>query len=126
MLSHEEALKQGGFKYLEERKEIPIEWEGRTDKVIIKKLSNEEMSFCRRKSNRVRFMGRETITEIDQEIFKDVLIQRGVVSSPFGNFTPPDKYIDLNTIGRLEQSFANALASEIITYNKLSDEKKED
>jgi hypothetical protein len=132
MLSQEEtkrqenALKQGGFKYLEERKEIPIMWEGRTEKVIIKKLSNREMSFCRRRSNKSRLVGREIVMETDQETFKDLVIQQGVVSSPFGNFTQPDKYIDLNVIGNLEQSFANAIATEIMSYNKLTDEKKED
>jgi len=125
MVSQEEALRLGGYKYLEERKEIPIEWEGRPEKVIIKKLNNEEMSFCRRASNKVRVIGKEIVTETDQETFKDLLIQRAIVSSPFGNFIAPDKFIDRNAIGRLDQAFANALAMEIMNYNKLSDEKKE-
>lgn len=118
MASQEEALKQGGFKYLELKKEISIEWDGNPEKVVIKQMSNEELSFCRRQANEVRLIGKETVVKFDQELFKDLVIQKGIFSAPFKP--------DLSDIRKLNPAFVNALANEIVAYNKLSDEKKED
>lgn len=118
MTTNENALMQGGFNYLQEKKELPIKWEGKDEKVVIKKMSNGELSWCRKQANDQRVIGKEMVVKTDSELFKDLVIIKGTFSAPFK--------LDITDVQKLSPVFATALADEIMKFNNLGDEKKAD
>lgn len=111
----EEVLK-GGYRELEEKKEIPIEWEGSKDSVIIKKLSDGDIADMRRQTNIVTTLGRTTQIKSDVETFRHLIMFKAIVKAPFK--------IGIEEIRKLPHRFAEKLFAIIYDFNELSDEKK--
>jgi len=112
-----EVLK-GGYRELEEKKEIPIEWEGSKDSVIIKKLSDGEIADMRRQTNTVMTIGRSVQIKSDVETFRHLIMFKAIIKAPFK--------ISLEDIRRLPHKFAEKLFAIIYDFEELSEEKKSD
>lgn len=109
---------KGGFKELEEKKEIQIEWEGSKDTIVIKKLSDGEMADIRRQTNIVTTAGKSTQVKSDVETFRHLLMLKAIVKAPFK--------IGIEEVRRLPCKFAEKLFAIIYDFNELGEEKKAD
>jgi predicted RNase H-like nuclease (RuvC/YqgF family) len=109
---------KGGYKELEEKKEIPIEWEGSKDTIVIKKLSDGEIADLRRQTNIVTTVGKSTQIKSDIETFRHLVMLKAIVKAPFK--------IGIEEVRRLPHKFAEKLFEIVYDFNELSEEKKDD
>jgi hypothetical protein len=113
-----EVILKGGFKELEELKEIPIEWEGNKDVIVIKKLNAGDMQQIRKQSREFKVVGNNVIPKLDMDNYQLLTLFKGIAKAPFK--------IAIEDILRLPVSFWDGLFVEIQKFNNLSEEKKAD
>jgi hypothetical protein len=113
-----EEVLVGGYKELEEKKEIKIEWEGSKDTIVIRKLSDGEIADMRRQTNIVTTVGKSTQIKSDIETFRHLVMTKAIVKAPFK--------IGIEEVRKLSHKFAEKLFEIVYDFNELGDEKKPD
>jgi hypothetical protein len=98
---------------------MEIDWNGKPEKVVIKRLSFGERMTVRKDSRTIKFAGGIQQTEVDEEKYVFLLLKFGVESAPFEVKNQQDlKLID----GVLIQD----IADELEEFNKTSKDKKKE
>lgn len=108
---------KGGFSELQEKKEIDIEWEGKPAKIVIRKIDRAIYREVRGQSQKERVIGKSIQTDINGELFRDMMITRAVASAPW-------KVGIIEEVGRLPPRFVDELFVLVMEFNELGEEKK--
>lgn len=97
-------------------KEIEIEWNGKKEKVTIKRLTFGERNKFMEEFIKVRMVGDTFQTEVLHGQMKTLALLRCIVKAPFP--------IDIASIESLDADLGDYLYSEIDKFNRLSEIKK--
>ena len=101
-----------------EKKELDIEWEDRKEKVIIRKLDYGEDGDITSQSLQTKYIGTMPQVTMDTVKFRQLYLWKSLMKAPF-------KFDTFNDILRLPKKLAKILEKEIINFNELEEEKKE-
>jgi len=96
--------------------EIPIEWEGRKETVIIKKLNFGETNDLRHEATEIKIVGNTYQAKVHTGRFMELAILKSIVQAPFKN--------SIEDIRNIPREIGEMLYGEIEKFNNLSEEKK--
>jgi len=99
-----------------ETKEIEIEFNGKLETVVIKRLTYGERAKYRKESRKIFWIGGVQKVEVDEERQAIAALKYGIKSAPFN-------HEDDNAIRNLPGNIGDMLFQEIDSFNSL-DEKK--
>lgn len=99
-------------------KEIKIEWEGKTEVVVIKEFSFDEYNKVQESGQDFKLIGKQFVGKMNFSKLKLNVLLHGIVKAPFK--------IDEATIKNLPRKLGETLFKEIDDFNKLDEEKKEE
>ena len=102
-----------------EKREIPIEWKGRKETVVIRRLNFGEWGDITDATTDVKMVGTVKSVKINSPLFKQMAIKKSVVKAPFKT----DSVQDVRAIPSMQ--LGNLIYDEIEKFNGLTEEKKE-
>jgi len=92
-------------------KEIEIEWNGRPEKVVFKKLNYKEKMDILEAAVTVRLMGEIPDVQVNWRRAQDLAFIKSLIKAPFT--------IDINVIGELEPEVVENMIAEASKFNNL-------
>lgn len=98
------------------KKEFEIDWNGKKEKVMIKRLTFGESNDLQDEVTAVKMVGTQRILELKQGKMKTLLVKKCVVSAPFK--------LDIATIRDLPNTVGELIHNEVDKFNTLDLEKK--
>lgn len=101
-----------------EKKEIPIDWEGRKENVVIKKFTFGDENEIRRQATQLKYIGTTPNATVDMGKFMEMTLLKGIMKAPF-------KHGSIQEIQALPAKLGKKLYDEIEKFNELSESKKE-
>jgi hypothetical protein len=97
-------------------KDIPIEWDGKPDKVTIKKLTFGEINDIKQKAVVIRVVGNVPSATVNQKTLHEESIMKSLVHAPFT--------IGLKAVQDLDGETGEELWDECNEFSHISQEKK--
>jgi hypothetical protein len=95
-----------------------INWNGKQEKVKIKKLSFGEYNDVQKSSTKISMLGNVPKFELDQTIMNEQAICKSVIEAPF-------TLNDINAVRDLDREEAEFILANINELNNPTDKKKE-
>lgn len=97
-------------------KEVDIVWNGKPEKVVIKRFTFGEFAKLRKEVRKITWQGSTQHMDIDEEKLLIRTLLYGISNAPF--------QIDENTIKNLDKTTGEKLYNEIDSFNTLDEGKK--
>jgi hypothetical protein len=100
-----------------ETKEVPIQWDGREEKVVIKKLRFGEKMDLDQESSDVRMVGTVKQAIVKPGTYALLAVLKSLVTAPFK--------IDIQSVRDLPDDIGFKIYEEVEKFSNLSNEKKD-
>jgi len=99
-----------------EKKEISIDWEGRKEVVVIRKLTYGDVLDLREEAMDLKFIGMMPQVKFNSSKYELLSIHKSVMKAPFK--------IEVEAIRQLPKEIGELLAKEVTEFSNLSEKKK--
>jgi len=103
---------------MEKEKEIEIDYNGKKEKITIKRLSFGDRNELLDSFMKIKFVGRETVTEVSYKQMVELALLKCIKLAPFP--------ITIEEIRNLDPETGDFIYSEVDKLNRLSEIKKSD
>lgn len=100
-----------------EKKEISIDWEGRKEVVVIRKLTYGDILDLREESMDMKFIGTIPQIKFNSGKYELLSIHKSLMKAPFK--------IEVESIRSLPKETGELLAKEVTEFSNLGEKKKE-
>jgi len=98
-----------------EKREIPIDWEGRKETVVIKKLTYGDTLDLREESTDLKFIGTLPQIKFNSSKYELLSVFKSIMKAPFK--------IDLESIRQLPKDIGELLGKEVTEFSNLGEKK---
>ena len=98
-----------------EKREIPIDWEGRKETVVIKKLSYGDVLDLREESTDLKFIGAIPQIKFNSSKYEQLSVLKSLMKAPFK--------IEMESIRQLPKEVGELLSKEVNEFSNLGEKK---